>query len=95
MFLKKQMKKKGRKYSVKKAFEFFDTDNNHYLEKHDFVDALDVLKLTSNMKESEIDDLVSYFDSDGDGMGDNPMGIGADKFPNDSTQWGDIDGGTY
>ena len=32
---------------------------------------------------------------DGDGMGDNPMGIGADKFPDDATQWGDIDGDGY
>ena len=28
-------------------------------------------------------------------MGDNPMGIGADKFPDDPTQWGDIDGDGY
>ena len=35
------------------------------------------------------------FDRDGDGMGDNPMGIGADKFPDDATQWGDIDGDRY
>ena len=34
-------------------------------------------------------------DRDGDGMGDNPMGIGADKFPDDPTQWGDIDGDGY
>jgi hypothetical protein len=32
---------------------------------------------------------------DGDGMGDNPMGIGADHFPNDPSQWGDIDGDGY
>ena len=34
-------------------------------------------------------------DRDGDGMGDNPMGIGADKFPDDATQWNDIDGDGY
>ena len=34
-------------------------------------------------------------DRDGDGMGDNPMGIGADKFPDDPTQWSDIDGDGY
>jgi hypothetical protein len=28
-------------------------------------------------------------------MGDNPMGIGADKFPDDVSQWGDIDGDGY
>ena len=28
-------------------------------------------------------------------MGDNPMGIGADKFPDDASQWGDIDGDGY
>ena len=31
-------------------------------------------------------------DRDGDGFGDNPLGIGADKFPDDVTQWSDIDG---
>ena len=34
-------------------------------------------------------------DSDNDGFGDNPRGSGADKFPNDSTQWSDIDGDGY
>ena len=40
-------------------------------------------------------DPTQKVDADGDGMGDNPMGIGADKFPDDVTQWGDIDGDGY
>ena len=31
----------------------------------------------------------------GDGFGDNPLGNGADRFPNDSSQWLDIDGDGY
>ena len=34
-------------------------------------------------------------DKDGDGMGDNQMGMSADKFPDDPTQWKDIDGDGY
>jgi Ca2+-binding EF-hand superfamily protein len=62
-----QLKKKGKKYSVKKAFDFFDSNDNHYLEKDDFVDVLDVLKLSRKLKDSEVEDLVNYFDVDGDG----------------------------
>ena len=40
-------------------------------------------------------DPTQWEDADGDGFGDNPMGIGADKFPDDPTQWGDIDGDGY
>jgi calcium-binding protein CML len=64
------MKNKGKKYSVEKAFQFFDVDGNKYLERQDFEDSLGVLKLSKNLSRTEIDDLLDYFDVDGDGKVD-------------------------
>ena len=60
----------------------FPNDPSLYLDTDDDTDELDVFPFDPTQTE----------DRDGDGMGDNPMGIGADKFPDDPTQWGDIDG---
>ena len=35
---------------------------------------------------------TQWFDTDGDGWGDNPQGYPADAFPNESSQWLDTDG---
>ena len=37
-------------------------------------------------------DITQWFDSDGDGFGDNQNGVNPDAFPDDSTQWIDADG---
>ncbi len=41
------------------------------------------------------DDNTQWYDSDNDGMGDNPNGNMADLFPNEPSQWEDTDGDGY
>jgi|GEM_PF-3182100 len=41
------------------------------------------------------DDNTQWYDSDNDGMGDNPNGNMADLFPNEPSQWQDTDGDGY
>ena len=41
------------------------------------------------------DDPTQWFDTDGDGYGDNASGTNSDRFPNNANQWSDTDGDGY
>ncbi|MEC8709819.1 MAG: hypothetical protein VXX77_05300 [Candidatus Thermoplasmatota archaeon] len=41
------------------------------------------------------DDPTQWFDTDGDGYGDNASGTNGDQFPNNAEQWSDTDGDGY
>ena len=50
---------------------------------------------TNGLYDAFPDDPTQWFDTDGDGYGDNASGTNGDRFPNNANQWSDTDGDGY
>ena len=52
-------------HSMAKAFRFFDGSQDHFIQKNEFVRGLEFLRI--KLKQSDIDAVFAYLDSDKDG----------------------------